>query len=58
MTCSTNELKIMNIKNYQIISELNQNFKSACLTKYNNKYCIALASEINLILIYDTEGNI
>ena len=58
MTCSTNELKIMDIKKYQIIYELNQNFKSACLTKYNNKYCIALASEKNPILIYDMEGNL
>ena len=58
MTCSTNELKILDIKNYQIIFELNKNFESACLTKYNNKYYIALASKDNPILIYDMEGNL
>ena len=58
MTCSHSELKIWNIKNYQIISELKQNFDSACLIKYNKKYYIALASEKNPILIYDFKGNL
>ena len=58
MTCSSDEIKIWNIKNYQIISELKRNFDSACLIKYNKKYYFALASEKNPILIYDFEGNL
>ena len=58
MTCSTNELKLWNIKNYHIICELKQPLKPNCLIKYNNKYYIVSAFENYPILIYDLEGNI